>query len=679
MKGKQNDKQILAQEGRRLMMEEATASPDPIQYYLRFRDLLEAAPDAILEANRHGTIVLLNAAAESMFGYKRQELLGQPVELLIPEAMRQRHGEHRSRYAEHPSARPMGSGLELFARRKDGSQFPAEISLSPIRSTQGTHVIAIVRDITARKQADTRINALHAQHAAELAATNQQLEMRNHEVERANQLKNEFLASMSHELRTPLHTIIGFADLLGEQIKGTLNPQQQRFVEHIQRDSRHLLELINDILDLSKIEAGQLELHPESFCAAEAAAEALDGLRPLALSKQIGIVETIDHSFLISADRLRFKEILYNLLSNAIKFTPEKGTIWIEGAAAPGGGVFSVRDTGVGIPASELQAIFDKFYQVSATTRGLKEGTGLGLAITKRLVEMHGGTIRVESKPGAGSRFEVFLPSAAAQPGENPAAIPADLPVVLLVGTDEAAFQQLTTVFEQDAYAVHGASTQEQALQKAKQLRPRAIVLDLVSLGARSGDVLRDLRGDPDTSAIPVIAIATAEDQSTAVALGATAVLTGPVEAPSLLQAVKLHIPVEPGQPSRILVVDDELEARELLAEVLSSAGYLPVLAWGGRQALQVLARTPVAAVIVDLRMPEMSGFELIFRIRENQRLAALPIIVLTGKEIDKDERELLGRQTNAVFLKAPSWEDDLLERVHVLLLDVATQDVAKA
>jgi CheY-like chemotaxis protein len=126
-------------------------------------------------------------------------------------------------------------------------------------------------------------------------------------------------------------------------------------------------------------------------------------------------------------------------------------------------------------------------------------------------------------------------------------------------------------------------------------------------------------------------------------------------------------------------VVDDELEARELLAEVLSSAGYLPVLAWGGRQALQVLARTPVAAVIVDLRMPEMSGFELIFRIRENQRLAALPIIVLTGKEIDKDERELLGRQTNAVFLKAPSWEDDLLERVHVLLLDVATQDVAKA
>jgi CheY-like chemotaxis protein len=281
--------------------------------------------------------------------------------------------------------------------------------------------------------------------------------------------------------------------------------------------------------------------------------------------------------------------------------------------------------------------------------------------------------------PGVGSRFEIFLPSAAAQPGESLAAIPPDLPVVLLVGTDEAAFQQLTTVFEQDAYAVHSASTQEQALQKAKQLRPKAIVLDLVSLGARSGDVLRDLRGDPDTSAIPVIAIATAEDQSTAVALGATAVLTGPVEARSLLQAVKLHIPVEPGQPSRILIVDDELEARELLAEVLSSAGYLPVPAWGGRQALQVLARTPVAAAIVDLRMPEMSGFELILRIRENQRLAALPIIVLTGKEIDKDERELLGRHTNAVFLKAPSWEDDLLERVHVLLLDVAKQDVAKS
>ena len=230
---------------------------------------------------RDGTIVLLNAAAEKMFGYRREDLLGQLIEVLVPGSVRDRHHEHRDHYAEHPITRPMGIGLELFAQRKDGSQFPVEISLSPIRSSQGSRVIAIVRDITTRKQAEAKINAIHQQFAAELAATNQQLEIRNREVERANRLKSEFLASMSHELRTPLHTVIGFADLLAEELKGTLNADQRRFVGHIQRDSRHLLELINDVLDISKIESGRLELYPELFNAAGAIAEAVAGLRPL--------------------------------------------------------------------------------------------------------------------------------------------------------------------------------------------------------------------------------------------------------------------------------------------------------------------------------------------------------------------------------------------------------------
>jgi len=219
-----------------------------IEPYLRFRDLLEAAPDAIFEVDRDGSIVLLNAAAEKMFGYQREELLGQLIEVLVPEPLRGRHQEHRHLYDAHPAIRPMGIGMELFAVRKDGAQFPVEISLSPIRSGHGNRVIAMVRDITQRKEAEAQISAIHQQFAAKLAATNEQLEMRNREVERANRLKSEFLASMSHELRTPLHTIIGFADLLAEQLKGPLNSDQKRFVGHIQRDSRHLLELINDVL-----------------------------------------------------------------------------------------------------------------------------------------------------------------------------------------------------------------------------------------------------------------------------------------------------------------------------------------------------------------------------------------------------------------------------------------------
>jgi PAS domain S-box-containing protein len=381
-----------------------------IQSYWRFRDLLEAAPDGILEVEPDGTIVLLNAAAERTFGYTREELLGQLIEVLVPESLRQRHQEHRHHYADHPATRPMGTGLELFARRKDGSQFPVEISLSPIRSSHAFRIIAIVRDITSRKHAEAKLETMHQEFTAELEAKNQQLEIRNREVERANRLKSEFLASMSHELRTPLHTIIGFADLLAEDLKGPLNPDQKRFVDHIRRDSSHLLELINDILDLSKIESGRLDLNPELFKAADAVVETIVGLRPLADDKQIRIREALDPTVTITADRVRFKEILYNLVSNAIKFTPEKGQIVIKCRKRRYGLSFAVTDTGIGIDPTEHQAIFDKFFQVGSTTRGVREGTGLGLAITKSLVEMHGGRIWVESTPGAGSSFQFFLP-----------------------------------------------------------------------------------------------------------------------------------------------------------------------------------------------------------------------------------------------------------------------------
>src|SRR5262249_317330 len=229
----------------------------------RFRRLLEAAPDAILEIDSRGRIVLINETAEKMFGYTREELMGLDVETLVPTAMRRGHVAHRGAYTAHPQMRPMGTGLELHAQRKDGSLFPVEISLSPNPGDEGLRVIALVRDISSRKQVEDRLRAVQEQYTAELSAKNQQLEARNLDVERANRLKSEFLAGMSHELRTPLHTIIGFSELLSEQLEGPLNEKQQRFLGHILQDSRHLLELINDILDLSKIEAGRLELQKE--------------------------------------------------------------------------------------------------------------------------------------------------------------------------------------------------------------------------------------------------------------------------------------------------------------------------------------------------------------------------------------------------------------------------------
>jgi PAS domain S-box-containing protein len=378
----------------------------------RFRELLEAAPDAIIEVDRAGHIVLLNRGTEAMFGYHREELLGQPVEFLVPENVRAMHVHHRGQYWDHPSTRPMGSGLSLRGRRKDGSRFPVEISLSPVKSEDGFRVTAIIRDITERKQSEEQLRAIQEKYTRELSITNQELQLRNREIERADRLKSEFLASMSHELRTPLHTIIGFSELLAEQLEGPLNEKQRRFINHIHQDSIHLLELINDVLDLSKIEAGRLELRPDVFDAASAIEEVLSSVRPQALAKSLVVETDISVPEAVCADRVRFKQILYNLLSNAVKFTPEGGRITVDAHTQDGVLEISVSDTGVGIPKAEHESVFDKFYQTGMTTKGVREGTGLGLAITRRLVEEHGGKIQLESEPGKGSCFTFTIPLA---------------------------------------------------------------------------------------------------------------------------------------------------------------------------------------------------------------------------------------------------------------------------
>lgn len=391
---------------------QAAASRQESSFESRFRKLLEAAPDAILEVNSEGKITLLNEAAERIFGYSRGELLGLNVENLVPAAMRGGHSQHRDSYAGHPKTRPMGTGLELQGQRKDGSLFPVEISLSPNWIEGSLHVIASVRDITERKLVEDRIRILREQYTAELTAKNEQLEARNLEIEQANRLKDEFLASMSHELRTPLHTIIGFSELLTEQLEGSLNQKQHRFVGHILQDARHLLELINEILDISKIESGRLELKCETFDVGQCVDEVLAALRHQAATKTITLESRNSSQTALYADRMRVKEILYNLLSNAVKFTPEGGAVWVESAQDSEFLQVSVCDTGIGIPEEERSSIFDKFYQIEGSRRVGREGTGLGLAITKHLVELHGGVIGVESRLGQGSRFKLTFPLA---------------------------------------------------------------------------------------------------------------------------------------------------------------------------------------------------------------------------------------------------------------------------
>jgi PAS domain S-box-containing protein len=486
-----------------------------------FHNLLDAAPDAILEVDSSGRIVRANDTVEELFGYNPTELLNQPVERLIPEQARPVHAKHRAGYAVHPTKRAMGSNLDLYALRKDGTRFAVDIVLSPFQTESGElHTAAIVRDITLRKQAESELKE-----ARKLA-------------EAANQAKSDFLASMSHELRSPLNTIMGYTQLLTEEAVGVLNDKQRRFLGHIAKDSQHLLNLINDILDLSKIEAGRLELLREACELQLLFDDVLAMILPLAAAKQIRIEHEKHAGGVVWGDPLRAKQAIVNLLSNAVKFTPSGGLVTVSARQMHNQVAITVADTGVGIPEEHRAAIFNRFHQLGVTTSGAREGTGLGLAITKSLVEQMGGRIWVESEVDRGSRFTFTLDG---RLSSQPAAAK-----VLVVEDQPMAAELIRDFLQPEGYEVSASDSVEHAVSAIGVDRPDVILLDLRMPGQPSQglDLLRWLKGNQSTRTIPVIVVSVVEPSaSSAKELGAVAHLTKPLQKQALLDALKDVVP----------------------------------------------------------------------------------------------------------------------------------------
>ncbi len=631
------------------------------QFYTR--SLIESNIDALIATDPRGIITDVNKQTEALTGCTRDELIGAPLKNHFTDP-------HR---AEAGISRVLTEGkvtnFELTARARDGKLTVVSYNATTIhdrdRNLQG--VFAAARDLTEQKLFEETLQ-------------------KNLELEDASRMKSEFLANMSHELRTPLNAIIGFSEVLNDGMVGDLTIKQRGFINDIVGSGRHLLSLINDILDLSKVEAGKMTLELEPVRASSMFVNSLSIVRERAASRDIRLTLDADEEMgSMLADVRRVKQIVYNLLSNAVKFTGAGGRVTLRTDRVPRADVgslsnvwrgrsfpfpestfsefikISVTDTGIGISPEGLTQLFKPFSQVDGGLARQFEGTGLGLAMVKILAELHGGAVAVESAPGEGSRFTAWLPLRPTE--EAPAAptraavSPVDFPrytprTALVVDDDPKCAELIRKLLEAEGFLVLHAASAESALVLAVQQPLSLITLDLRMPEIDGWEFLGRLRSLSDLQSIPVIILSTLAAGQRGMSLGAAAVLQKPVSRQDIydaLVALRLY-PVVWGRSLKVLVVDDNPQAVELIALRILGLASIVVRAHGGQEAIEAARAELPDLIILDLMMPDVNGFDVVLALNQHPYTARIPILVVTAKHITAADRtRLQGSVTNVI------------------------------
>lgn len=667
------------------------------------KNVLDNSADIIITTDTEGRIVEFNTGASKILGYKKSEVQGMMVQDLWV------YPEKRPELLRKLDKEGSLSNHETQLRTKDGRVIDISLTLSHIKNgdsrIHGT--VGISKDITEKKRLEKAIEErnlalqdMNEKLEQRVRERTRELENANKELERTNKLKSQFIATMSHELRTPLNSILGFSDLLlmGEVMGDPLTEKQKDFVGNIYNSGSHLLQLINNILDIAKIEAGRMELHYDNFSVHAIIKEVESVIRPLSEKRRQTLTLQISEDIpIITADKIKLKQVLYNLLSNAVKFTPDSGSITVSAiqvkqSEAEGQGPesiyyglgtdfveISVADTGIGIKKDDLERIFSEFEQVESTLSRRYEGTGLGLTLTKRLVELHGGEIKVESEIGKGSKFTIIIPLPRIPSMQKTAQRPARMqethdivptkrkgpaPLILIVEDDRPTSEILTLYLTQEGYRVAHAYDGDAAINKARSLMPFAILLDVMLPGKDGWEILQELKSDHELKDIPVIMSSIIDNKELGFALGASDYLVKPIDRSILMDKVReINIPAaKKGRPANILCIDDQEDVLKLLASIFEPAGYSVMTASSGMEGVSKALQHRPDFIILDLMMPEMDGFDVVQALKANNTTADIPIIILTAKDLTMDDRfRLTGKVENYMQKKQFTKEDFLM------------------